>query len=89
MNCSTCKNWKPRDEYETGHSLGLGKCAAAAMFWDATEWDEEGNARQFKPAFKDTKAFVQDGSDYKADLLTRPDFGCVSYADRPTPQGAA
>lgn len=59
-NCKTCKHWQKRDEYETGHSQGLGKCAAALMLWDCTEWRD-------------------DGSDYRADLLTMPDFGCVSH----------
>ena len=77
--CQTCKHWKRQEEFETGHHLGLGQCENIPMFWNATEWDEDGEGRKFSDCHKDTKAFVQDGSDYWACLLTKPDFGCVSY----------
>lgn len=77
--CATCKHWEKTGEYETGYGLGLGRCKAIPMFWDSTEWEEDLEGRKFRDEFKDTKAFAQDGSDYRAIVLTRPDFGCVSY----------
>jgi hypothetical protein len=43
------------------------------MFWDSTDWDSAGDKRIFKD---DSLAFVQDGSDYHAELLTKADFYC-------------
>ena len=78
-NCGTCKHWEVADKHETGHGLGLGRCNNIPMFWDATEWDEDGEGRKFLDQYKNTKAFAQDGSDYSAYLLTLPEFGCVSH----------
>ena len=78
-NCKTCKHWQKRNEYETGHSQGFGKCAAALMLLDCTEWRDDVDERVFKKEYEGHKAFVQDGSDYRADLLTMPDFGCVLH----------
>jgi len=77
--CETCKHWKQPEEWTTGYGLGVGRCMNIPMFWDATEWDEEGDGRKFIYQYKDNKAFAQDGSDYSAYLLTKPDFGCVSH----------
>jgi hypothetical protein len=79
--CETCKHWDEAGEYETGYGLGLGTCKNIPMFWDATEWNGDGDGRKFLDQYKDTKAFAQDGSDYKAYMLTKSDFGCVSHED--------
>lgn len=76
--CENCKYWDVSDKYEVGHNLGMGICSAAPMFWDCTEWDKNGE-RRFTKEHQNTKAFVQDGSDYRASLLTRPEFSCVSF----------
>ena len=80
--CDTCQHWQ-RNEHGTGSDFALGRCKAAPMFWDATAWDEEGN-RVLIQKYADTKAFVQDGSDYSAELLTKPDFGCVMHVSANT-----
>jgi hypothetical protein len=81
--CETCKFWdRSSDDYRTHHRLGLGACTAVVMFWDSTEWDENGE-QVFSERAKDVMAFVQDGSDYKAYLYTRPQFGCVSHEVKP------
>ncbi len=78
--CKDCKHWVRADKYESGYYQGLGRCAAALMFWDCTEWKKVGEcARVLKSEYENNKAFVQDGSDYYAFLLTKPDFGCVQY----------
>jgi hypothetical protein len=80
MNCATCDHWEPRNEYEAGHGMGLGQCTNVPMFFDATEWNEDGEGRAFKPEYANCKAFAQDASDYRAYLLTKPDFGCVAHS---------
>lgn len=80
-NCITCNHWKKRKEYEMGHSQGLGRCEAALMLWDSTEWRDDTDERVLKKEHEKSKVFVQDGSDYIAYMLTMPDFGCVSHED--------
>jgi hypothetical protein len=80
--CATCKFWKELTGYETSaQSLGMKRCTAIPMFWDATEWSGAGDARQFKAEFSETKAFTVDGSDYFAELWTKSGFGCVMHSD--------
>jgi hypothetical protein len=49
------------------------------MYWDSTDWDKEGKKRIF---ISDSKAFAQDGSDYSACLLTKPDFYCNMWEEK-------
>ncbi len=77
--CNKCKHWELAGKCESGHSVGLGRCTAVPLLWDATEWAYDGDSRVLTNEYKNTKAFAQDGSDYRAHLLTMPDFGCVSH----------
>jgi len=81
-SCENCAHWTPSEEYETGHHFGLGRCAAAVMFFDVTDWDDDGERRIVKHGFESTQMFVRDGSDYIAKLYTRPGFGCNSFEAR-------
>lgn len=78
--CGTCKFWEPQDWHCSPYQLG--RCEKAVMFWEATEWDSDYNARTLKDEYKDAKSFAQDGSDYSASLITMPDFGCVSHCEK-------
>ena len=78
-NCKTCKHWDKPKERSIGYGLGLGRCRNIPMFWDMTEWKEEGDGRKFTAAAEGKLAFAQDGSDYRAFVLTKPEFGCVSH----------
>ena len=78
--CKTCKFWEPPKSQSYGEVPGVGRCQKVVQFWDAAEWDEDGGGRKLRPEFADALAFVQDGSDYRADLYTKPEFGCVQHA---------
>mgnify|MGYP001350270383 CR=1 FL=1 len=76
--CKTCKHWeKPESDY--GEVPGTGKCKAVVQFWKATEWNDDYDKRSLKTEYATKLAFVQDGSDYYAELKTLPDFGCVQH----------
>jgi len=83
--CKTCVHWKDgKDDWDFPLGLELGKCVKAQQLWDNTEWtdtEERGYTRTIKPDVT-TLCFVQDGSDYHADLLTRPEFGCVQWEEK-------
>jgi hypothetical protein len=76
--CATCKHW---DSVEYASLPPVRMCRNVVQFWDCTEWDDNCN-RVVTDKYKDTKAFVQDGSDYRGVLLTRSNFGCVSHKDK-------
>lgn len=80
--CKTCKFWDPPISDNYGEVPGVGRCSKVVQFWDATEWDDEGYGRRLKPEFSDALAFVQDGSDFRADLYTHPAFGCIQHASK-------
>lgn len=76
MKCASCKHWGGDKYPSVGEEPELHRCQRIKMFWDSTDWDSEGNKRIFKD---DSLAFVQDGSDYHAELLTKPDFCCIMW----------
>ena len=88
-NCANCKFWKQNVKGEEGWIIGLGKCTNVPMFYDATEPAHSDDPNDFgedsnvlKPAFQGIKAVALDGSGYRAELLTMPDFGCVSFTPK-------
>ena len=86
-NCADCKFWVKRVEGETGWKVGLGQCSNVPKFQDATESSPdpeefEMGTEVLKPECQGVKAMAIDGSGYLAQLLTMPDFGCVSYISK-------
>jgi hypothetical protein len=77
--CATCKHWTPPENEAFGEVPGVGWCKAAPQYWDAAEWDEDCERRILKPQYSGVLAMVKDGSDYRAELRTFPDFGCVMH----------
>lgn len=77
--CATCKFWEAPKSDRYGEVAGVGRCSKVVQFWDASEWDKDGDGRKLRPEFSDSLAFVQDGSDFRAYLYTKPEFGCVQH----------
>jgi hypothetical protein len=78
--CKTCKHRRPAgDHHHNWKRFLLSECSRMPMFWDATEWSDEADERRLRPSFVGQKAFLQDGSDYRAYLLVSDDFGCVMH----------
>ena len=48
----------------------------------ATEDDEKAWCQRRLDALREAKLYVQDGSEYRAELYTAPDFGCVLYGPK-------
>lgn len=81
--CKNCKYWD-LENVKSVKNRTIRECKKVKMFWDATEWTEEEDedlncVRSLREENKNDKAFVQDGSDYMAELLTRDDFGCNQF----------
>lgn len=78
-NGNTCKNciyWKEGDRFQ-----GVGKCYKAKQLWNFTDWDD--NCEEILiDKEKSQKMFVNDGSSYYAELLTRDDFGCNQFEEK-------
>lgn len=86
--CATCKFWDRANRLDCAPVVDapgdIHYCVRPKMFWDATEWfdnpDEESWAdRRLTADAKDDLMFVQDGSDYKAYLITRGAFFCAHW----------
>jgi hypothetical protein len=89
MRCDHCQHWTPGGEPDSYRQYeGIGHCDKPIMLWDATEWVErEGDDghdyyRVKTEAAGDTKMFVQDGSDYRANLFTASDFFCAHFVEK-------
>ena len=81
MRCDKCQHWDDKPSYERVAGLSIRVCSKAVMFWDATDWDDECN-RVLRPEYKGQKSFVQDGSDYRACLMTTGDFFCGHFEEK-------
>ena len=82
--CKTCKHWVPEDPNEYGTLLGGGECHKAPQIWDVADkvdhpTDDWTTVYKLKPEHAAVLAVVEDGSAYKARLVTMPDFGCVQH----------
>lgn len=78
MECKDCKYWA-KDEQTMYGNTGVKRCTKVKMLWDCTKWGEEDDDYERVLADEAGKAFVQDGSDYYACLLTLGDFGCNQF----------
>lgn len=93
-NCGSCVHWE-RLEYQYSRS----QREAAANGMEGDEWglcrfiahdgrrtDEVFIDGAFKWVEKPASrlAYCTDASDYHGSLITRPDFGCIEHAARPT-----
>ena len=83
--CKTCKHWEQLQPDEWGVLRGAGTCHAARAIWDVTENIEDpatgAEYRALLPEHAGVLAVVADGSNYKAELVTMADFGCVQHHD--------
>jgi hypothetical protein len=86
MYCKNCKYWMDRKHLDGDNKIDVRKCLRVKMLWDCTEWGDESNdyERRFTKAAENNKAFMQDGSDYIAHLLTLGDFGCNQFEVKET-----
>ena len=71
--CKDCAYWDANQDWRD-----VRKCRAVPQYWNVTTWSKEGG-RVVVERFKNALAFAQDGSDYKAELLTKAEFGCVQF----------
>lgn len=79
-SCGACRHWASESnaDHRPEGMKDVRRCNRAQMFWDCTTWTEE-YERVPLPEHKDDMMFVQDGSDYHAELLTRPGFSCAHF----------
>lgn len=88
MRCDQCRHWNEGGEVEGSRVYtDLGLCKRPMQLWDATEWVKDGDIcepdyyRVRTEVAAQTKAFVQDGSDYRANLFTAADFFCAHFEE--------
>lgn len=72
--CKDCKYWNERKGSELG--VRYGRCDKVPTWWDAWEWRSDKDDSVYVGT---SLAYAQDGSDYKAWLITLAEFGCVQW----------
>lgn len=78
--CKTCSHWQPVGPDEYGVIVGTGICAKVLQIWDVVDDDDDSDQRRLKPEHAGLLAMVADGSQYTAELITMPDFGCAMHS---------
>lgn len=76
--CDECKHWDRSGLDEETNKFSAGVCSRLKPLWDRSFWNEEGD-RELLPEAANDLAWAQDGSDYHAIVLTRPEFYCAHY----------
>ena len=80
--CDKCSFWGvPHEDFPEDvddQVLEVKRCGKPIQLWDATEWDSNGDRVRSKQ-YEGHKMFVADGSSYRADLYTAPDFFCAHF----------
>lgn len=93
MRCDGCKHWQAdsdNQEWEA-RKAGFGECLAVRQRWtimdeasDRLARDTEADKEQYETvrieALKASRVYVQDGSQYRAELYTAPDFFCALFS---------
>lgn len=81
--CKTCAHWKAHATKDFEGVKGSGTCDAALPIWQVSEIVKNETdftfSRVLKPEHAGVLAMVEDGSAYRAILITMPDFGCVMH----------
>lgn len=95
MCCKTCRYWQESNDVYAENKLGFKKCTRIREKFrildtlpDEIRWGryenkttEEKFDAASKELFNKEKAYTQDASDYIANLMTSPYFGCVLHED--------
>jgi len=96
IRCDRCQHWQKdsKNEEWEARGAGFGECEGVRERWRITDeavlglrWDQDGgSAEEFNvkttAALKRSRAYVQDGSQYRAELFTAPDFFCALFMEK-------
>lgn len=74
-NCKDCKHWDSGSDANGYTEKGYGTCNKIHLGGSMVSDDEEVDLGQ-------KLAFTEDGSGYKADLITLPTFGCLLWESK-------
>ncbi len=98
MRCDQCEFWDKDDSEEwQPRGAGFRQCFAVQERWRITEpiaksyttpygngtdtpWEIVEEAE--RAALRAARAYVQDGSEYRAELITGPDFFCALFLEK-------
>jgi len=90
MRCDQCRHWNKQDAHDwEAAGAEFGECKGVRERWVITEeavegieWDSDDTSpyvARRREALKAARAYVQDGSEYRAELMTAPDFFCALH----------
>lgn len=76
--CKNCLYWMRNETDYRSYLAGIRRCSRIPHGADITEWSDELD-NVLKPEYEGIKAVVDDGSGYRAELSTMPDFYCSEF----------
>jgi hypothetical protein len=86
-SCSRCEYWDLPESGKYDGIENLGRCKKVVMVWIASEWIAKGPSlckRCVKSGYAGQMSFVNDGSDYYAELWTKAEFFCAHFQAKET-----
>lgn len=89
--CANCRHWERRNAEKAYLDDESPDAVAAYERWGFCDMASSDGDKPTQPS---TLAYARDYESYKAELITREDFSCVQWENRPTnanvpPSGAA
>jgi hypothetical protein len=96
MRCDSCQHWADHADEWDAKEVGFRRCQAVRERWviqdEAPKWSPVG-VEEHRDKFdhyqkirndvlRAARAYVQDGSEYHAELITGPDFFCAFWTQR-------
>jgi hypothetical protein len=80
MRCDQCQHWAPPEEWEA-KAAGFRRCLGVRERWKIEESvsSEKYDHDREVAALRAARAYVEDGSEYMAQMMTAPDFFCALY----------
>ena len=76
--CANCKYWDRKYLLPDSVIGPAAICSRVRLFHDITEWSDDAEL-VLKPEHKGVRAYTTDASDYRADLITAPNFYCIEF----------
>lgn len=78
--CELCRYWVKSDDWDCPPTFK--KCGKAPMASDMTDWDYDSEENVIKDEFKGVLMCAMDGSTYRADIFTAPNFYCPMFEEK-------
>lgn len=80
-HCKDCSFWnrEKEEDYLLPKNTQIHSCRKILPVWEHTTQSDPWYTLEWKETAEQELAFVRDGEEYEATLLTKATFGCVQF----------